>query len=196
MFLPNLFSLSHELLIEYSPISPPLLLQYISRTALSGVFDPLEPGLFLPERLDALERWETAWMEMNLASQSPSLMCQSSPKKYDLSRGYAFLEMHAGCSSHINSTHWMAIEFDTPNILALAFALELNLAVAVSWELQYIRVTWGTYLYRPPEDDLHDQLVVLQYWEAAPIGIPTQFGGYAAIYEYIRCANSRPDRTA
>jgi hypothetical protein len=53
-------------------------------------------------------------------------------QKYDLSRGYAFLEMHAGCSSHINSTHWMAIEFDTPNILALAFALELNLAVAVS----------------------------------------------------------------
>ena len=42
------------------------LLQYISRTALSGVFDPLEPGLSLPDRLDALERWETVWMEMDL----------------------------------------------------------------------------------------------------------------------------------
>jgi hypothetical protein len=41
-------------------------LQYISRTTLSGVFDPLETGLSLPDRLDALERWEAAWMEIDL----------------------------------------------------------------------------------------------------------------------------------
>ena len=42
-----------------------LLIQYILRTALSGVFDPLEPGISLPDCLGALERWETAWREMD-----------------------------------------------------------------------------------------------------------------------------------
>ncbi|KAF8502718.1 hypothetical protein F5888DRAFT_1114848 [Russula emetica] len=80
MSFPHLFSLSHEFFIEiFSNLCPfdiyacrrtcrqlnelivnSQLLQYISRTALSGVFDPLEPGLSLPDRLDALERWETA----------------------------------------------------------------------------------------------------------------------------------------
>ena len=88
MSLPHchLFSLSNELLIEIisnlcpvdiyacqctcrrlnSVIINSHLIQYIKRTALNGVFDSLEPGLSLPDRLDVLERWETAWMEMDL----------------------------------------------------------------------------------------------------------------------------------
>jgi len=39
------------------------LIRYIKRIAASGLFDsdPLEPGLLsIPDRLDALERWEAA----------------------------------------------------------------------------------------------------------------------------------------
>src|SRR5258708_8478077 len=70
-----LLSLSNELLIEiFFNLSPydiyacrracrqlnnlivnSQLLQYISRTALSGVFDPLEPVIPLTNRLEALE---------------------------------------------------------------------------------------------------------------------------------------------
>ncbi len=82
----HLFSLSNELLIEVISNLGPLdiyacrctcrklnelivnsqLIQYIMRTALSGVFDPLEPGISFPDRLDALERWETGWREMDI----------------------------------------------------------------------------------------------------------------------------------
>ena len=171
MSLPNLFSLSHELLIEiFSNLRPfdiytcrrtcrqlnelivnSQLLQYISRTALSGVFDPLEPGLSLPERLDALERWETAWMEMDLREPDAiidmPIFAESvhGPdsgfisgqyfvvyQKYNVLRGYAFLDMHARSSSHTSAAHWTTIKIDTPNILALGLAPELNLAVTVS----------------------------------------------------------------
>ena len=30
------------------------------------MYDPLSPGLSLPERLVALQRWETAWQEIDL----------------------------------------------------------------------------------------------------------------------------------
>jgi F-box domain len=171
MSFPHLFSLSHELLIEISSNLSPFdiyafrrtcrqlnqlivnsqLLQYISRTALSGVFDPLEPGLSLPGRLDALDRWETAWMEMDLREPDAVIDVPIFPEselrpnsgllsgqyfivyhKYDISRGYAFLDMHAR-SSHTNAAHWTTIKIHTPNyIVALAFASELNLAVAIS----------------------------------------------------------------
>jgi hypothetical protein len=168
--LAHLFSLSHELLIEiFSDLSPfdiyacrrtcrqlnqlivnSQLLQYISRTALSGVFDPLESGLSLPDRLDALERWETVWMEMDLREPDAIIDVPAVAEgegwpdsgflsgqyfivyhQYDISLGYAFLDMHAR-SSHINAAHWTTIKIDTPKILALAFASELNLAVAIS----------------------------------------------------------------
>lgn len=171
MSLPNLFSLPHELLIEvFSNLSPfciyacrrtcrqlnelivnSQLLQYISRTTLSGVFDPLETGLSLSDRLDALERWDTAWMEIDLREPDAIIdvpvFAESEHRpdsgflsgqyfivyqKHDLSRGYAFLDMHARSSSHTNAAHWTRIKIDTRNILALAFASELNLAVTVS----------------------------------------------------------------
>ena len=75
MSISYIFFLSNELLIEIISNLYPIdiyacqhtcrrlnrviinsyLIQYIIRTALSGVFDPLEPGLSLPDRLDALE---------------------------------------------------------------------------------------------------------------------------------------------
>ena len=90
---PHLFSLSNELLIEVISKLRPLdihacqctcrrlnsvivnsqLTKYILRTALSGVFDPLKPGMSLPNRLHALERWETSWREMDLSKPIASV---------------------------------------------------------------------------------------------------------------------------
>src|SRR6266436_5933375 len=101
----HLFSLSNELLIEIISDLRPLdihacqcacrrlnnvivnsqLVQYILRTALSGVFDPLEPGISLPDRLDALERWETAWREMDLGKPIGVISAPPGPGHENLS---------------------------------------------------------------------------------------------------------------
>ena len=170
MSLPHLFSLSHGLLIQiFSSLSPvdiyacrctcrrlnelivnSQLLQYISRTALTGVFDPLDPGLSLPDRLIALERWETAWMELDLRESNASIDAPVPAKSrppvefsfgryfvviregYGISAGYSFLDMHARSSPHTDASQWTTIEINTPNVLVFAFASELNLAVAIS----------------------------------------------------------------
>jgi F-box associated protein len=168
---PPLFSLSNELLIEIFSNLPPYdiyacqhtcrqlnelivnsqLLQYISRTALSGVFDPLDPGLSLPDRLEALKRWETAWIELDLRKPDASIDAPVPAKRggppiefsfgryfvviregYGISAGYSFLDMHARSSSHTNAARWTTIEINTPNVLVFAFASELNLAVSIS----------------------------------------------------------------
>ena len=170
MFLPHLFSLSNELLIEIISNLCPVdiyacrrtcrrlnvviinshLIQYIMRTALSGVFDPLEPGLSLPDRLDALERWETSWMEMDLREPNvivgPPVSAENIPVRgpgllsgqyfivYSETIGasafYSFLDMHA-TSLHTSATRWTTIEIDAP-VPVFAFAPELDLAIAIS----------------------------------------------------------------
>ena len=170
MSLPPIFSLSNELLIEIiSNLCPDdihtcrqtcrqlndlivnsQLIQYIIRTALSGVFDPLDPGLSFPERLDALQRWEIAWTEMDL--REPTVRIDAPvPSKggppvefsfgryfvviregYGRSAGYSFLDMHAGFTAHADAAQWTTIEIKTPNVLVFAFASELDLAVAIS----------------------------------------------------------------
>jgi hypothetical protein len=174
---PPLFSLSNELLIEIiSNLCPAdiyacrctcrqlnelivssQLLQYVARTALSGVFDPLDSGLSLPDRLDALERWETAWREMDFRQPNASIDAPIPSKSglpnvefsfgryfvviregYGIKAGYSFLDMHARSSSHTSASRWTTIEVNTPNVLVFAFASELNLAVAISCVRQTI----------------------------------------------------------
>jgi hypothetical protein len=121
------------------------------RTALSGVFDPLEPGLSLPDRLDALDRWETAWMEMDLREpntiiNAPVFASAIVPRhgflygqylimycvRFTPPSFYSFLDMHA-VSLHTNpARRWTTIEVNTPT-LVFAFAPELNLAVTISY---------------------------------------------------------------
>ena len=172
MSLPPLFSLSKELLIKiFTELSPldiyafrrtcrqlnelfinSQLLQYVSRTALSGVFDPLalDPSISLPDCLDELARWETAWIELDLRESNASIdapvLAKSGPpvefsfgryfvvirEGYGVSAGYSFLDMHARSSPHVNVSQWTTIEINTPNVLVFAFASELNLAVAIS----------------------------------------------------------------
>ena len=176
MSLPPLFSLSNELLIQIvSNLSPndiyafrctcrqlnelfvnSQMLQYVSRTALSGVFDPLDPGLSLPDRLVALDRWEIAWRDMDLRERNGSIDAPVPNRKglplefsfgryfvviregYGISAGYSFLDMHARSSSHTDASHWTTIEVNTPNVLVFAFASELNLAVAISCVRQLV----------------------------------------------------------
>ena len=172
MSLPPIFSLSNELLIEIISNLRPAdiytcrctcrqlnelvvnsqIVQYIARTALSGVFDPLDPGLALPDRLVALERWETAWREMDLREPNASIdapvpvRTPNAPpvefsfgryfvvirEGYGVSAGYSFLDMHARSASHTTAARWTTIEINTPHVLVFAFASELNLAVAIS----------------------------------------------------------------
>jgi hypothetical protein len=168
---PPIFSLSNELLIEIiSNLCPndifacrgacrqlndlivgSHLIQYIVRTALSGVYDPLDPGLSFPERLVALQRWETAWEEMDLR-ESHSRIDAPLPKSrrqqvefsfgryfvvisegYGREASYSFLDMHATFSSqHTEVERWTTIKVDMRNVLVFAFASELDLAVAFS----------------------------------------------------------------
>jgi hypothetical protein len=170
MSVPPIFSLSNKLLLEiisnltakdictFRPTCCKLnalivnsqLIQYIIRTAQSGVYDPLEPGLSLPERLDALQRWETAWAVMDLREPSVRIDIPVTSKDersvefsfgryflviregYGWPAGYSFLDMHAAFSPHADTPRWTDIEIDTPNVLVFAFASELDLAVAIS----------------------------------------------------------------
>ncbi|KAH9963630.1 hypothetical protein BC827DRAFT_1266401 [Russula dissimulans] len=126
------------------------LIQYIIRTALSGVFDPLDPGLSLPDRLDALQRWEIAWAEMDLREPTVRIDAPVPAKGrppvefsfgryfiviregYGRSASYSFLDMHAGFTPHADASQWTTIEIKTPNVLVFAFAPALDLAVAIS----------------------------------------------------------------
>jgi hypothetical protein len=44
------------------------LLQYLLRVGRSGLHDPMLPGYTIPQRIEALERWEATWR--NLEAQS------------------------------------------------------------------------------------------------------------------------------
>jgi F-box associated protein len=169
-----LLSLSNELLIEiFSDLSPydiyacrcacrrlnnlivnSQLLQYISRTALSGVFDTLEPGIPLTDRLEALERWETSWMEMDVRKpidsvdpfQDPLIDTLGEPPidyieqhvitfrmGFGVPASYSFLNLHTRPSSTLNVARWTTIEVNTHNVLTFAFAPGLNLSATFSY---------------------------------------------------------------
>ena len=169
---PHLFSLSNELLIEIISNLCPLdihscqcacrrlnnlivnsqLIQYILRTALSGVFDPLEPGMSLPDRLDALERWETAWREMDLSNpiavidappdSSESFVdcfkqhvvaCHTTGFDDSKSASYSFFDLSTWPPSPTDVMRWTTIYIPNRNVLSFTFAPELNLSVAFSY---------------------------------------------------------------
>jgi len=179
MSTPPIFSLSNRLLIEIISYLCPndiftcrgtcrqlndlivnsQLIQYIIRTGLSGVYDPLDPGFSLPERRVALQQWETAWQEVDLR-ESHARIDAPVPKGrqavefsfgryfvviregYGKSASYSFLDMHATSSSrHIDVARWTTIKVETPNVLVFAFASELDLAVAISCVCQSLALS-------------------------------------------------------
>ena len=130
-------------------------IQYTLRTTLSGVSDPLDSNISLSDHLDAFNQWETAWREIDLrkpnanidepalAENDPDIEC-SFGRYFILSRegygisgpGYTFLDMHArSSSSHTNATRWKTIKVKAYNLI-LAFAPELNVAIAIEYVRQ------------------------------------------------------------
>ena len=122
----------------------------MSPLPLSDVSDPLNPGPSIPDRPNALERWETAWMELDLREPNASIDAPIPAKNeppvefsfgryfvviregYGISAGYSFFDLRARSSKHTTTAQWTTIEVDTPNVLAFVFASELNLTVAIS----------------------------------------------------------------
>jgi hypothetical protein len=168
--VPPIFSLSNEVLIEIVTNLYPNdiytcrrtcrklndlivnseLIQYILRSALSGVIDPFDSGLSLPERLEALERWETAWAEMDLREPNTRIdapIVAGTDYRFRFSygqyfavfrdghakpAGYSFLDILSILSSHADTSYWTTITVDIPNVLTFAFSPELDLLVAIS----------------------------------------------------------------
>ena len=180
---PNFLSLCDELLIEViSNLGPldvhacqcvcrrlnkvivnSLLIQYILRKTLFGVFDPLEPGISLLDRLDALEQWEIAWREMDLddpiaaafahtfdISESEALfeflgeqhVIAYRTTEFDETACYSFIDLHTWSSSSTDAMQWTTIDFQNLDILLFAFAPELNLSVAFSYVKLSRSHTW------------------------------------------------------
>ena len=169
---PHLFSLSNELptkiIYKLSPLDihacqctcrrqnrvivNSQLIKYTLRTALTGIFDPLEPGISLPDRLHALERWETAWREMDLSKPIVSIdalvhsftvepLVSYCGEQHVITfraglgvpAGYSFLDLHTWSSLPSNVTHWTTIDIQILNVISIAFSPELNLSVAFSY---------------------------------------------------------------
>jgi hypothetical protein len=50
-------------------ISESSLMQYLVRTMLHGLHDPLVSDMSIPERVKALNAWEKAWLELSVSSK-------------------------------------------------------------------------------------------------------------------------------
>lgn len=128
------------------------IIQYNIRTTLSGVSNPIDPDIPLSNHLDAFNQWEAAWREIDLRKpnasiEEPALAEDDPDMEYSFGRyfvlsregygisgpGYAFLDLHArSSSSHTNAERWKTIKVKAYNLM-LAFAPELELAVAIEY---------------------------------------------------------------
>ena len=83
-------------------------LRYLLRTKMAGVHDPfLLPGFSIQERLSALERWESAWHNLDLRRQ-PALQCIV-PR--DVSVSILRYEIHGG---HLVGARRFPVDADRP----------------------------------------------------------------------------------
>lgn len=116
-----------------------LLLQYLIRTALAGVSDPLlsfEPPL--PHRLEALGRWSTAWHQPDVFLRSPSriltrrsevntesLVCDDYLVVMDFGGklGYRHAASYEWLDLRQSGDHWTKVLFE-PNLVPLSFTVD------------------------------------------------------------------------
>jgi hypothetical protein len=106
----------------------------------------------LPDRLDALERWETAWREMDLSNpiavidappdSSESFVdcfkqhvvaCHTTGFDDSKSASYSFFDLSTWPPSPTDVMRWTTIYIPNRNVLSFTFAPELNLSVAFSY---------------------------------------------------------------
>ncbi|KAH9028720.1 hypothetical protein EDB84DRAFT_260872 [Lactarius hengduanensis] len=116
-----------------------LLLQYLIRTALAGVSDPLlsfEPPL--PHRLEALGRWSTAWHQPDVFLRSPSrvltrrsevntesLVCDEYLVVMDFGGklGYRHAASYEWLDLRQSGDNWTKVLFE-PNLVPLSFTVD------------------------------------------------------------------------
>ena len=105
---------------------------------------------------------------------------------------YSFIELHA-IFSHANAARWTTIEDDNL-ILLFAFAQELNLAVAIlsvnlpvsAHSFSSVTLINSYHVRNRPLSTTRTTVTIRllefstgkPHWRAAPIGIPTQVGGF------------------
>ena len=53
----------------YALISESSLMQYLIRTMLHGLYDPLISDKSIPDRVKALDAWERAWLELSVSNE-------------------------------------------------------------------------------------------------------------------------------
>ena len=51
-------------------VSHSQLLRYLIRVGRAGLHDPLLPGYTIPQRIEALEKWEAAWNNLEMIESS------------------------------------------------------------------------------------------------------------------------------
>jgi len=64
--LVDLLSFMHSCRRFSVMISQSPLMQYLIRVMRNGLYDPLATGMSIPKRVEALETWERAWLELSL----------------------------------------------------------------------------------------------------------------------------------
>lgn len=116
------------------------LLQYIIRTALSGVHDPLQSGPPVTHRLESLERWSEAWRQPGAYLRSPSRILTDPSKSntdfllyddfmvaIDFSgrNGYRHVAGYAWLDLREPGDGWTNIHFEE-KLVPLAFTLDTD----------------------------------------------------------------------
>jgi hypothetical protein len=91
--LPDLLSFIHSCRRFSVMISQSPLMQYLIRVMRNGLYDPLITDTSIPQRVEELEIWERAWIELSLRNPSQSQRYRLStiglddPKRYRVQNG-------------------------------------------------------------------------------------------------------------
>ncbi|KAI0284901.1 hypothetical protein BC826DRAFT_130598 [Russula brevipes] len=138
-------------------------LQYLIRVGRSGLHDPMLPGYTIPQRIEALERWEASWR--NLEAQSSfqvrrmvacelaggrcseyiihdDFLIATSGYVYDLNPGYGYVDLRVSQPER-ETDPWIKIIMDTwsGKRYILRFFPEQDLVVATFWSTDNSRST-------------------------------------------------------
>ncbi|KAH9955439.1 hypothetical protein BC827DRAFT_876446 [Russula dissimulans] len=68
--LTDLLSFMHSCRRFHVLVHESLLMQYLIRTMCHGLHDPLISDMSIPQRVNALEIWERAWLDLSMSEQS------------------------------------------------------------------------------------------------------------------------------
>jgi len=89
--LADLLSFTHSCRRFSAMIAQSSLMQYLIRVMRNGLYDPLTTDMSIPQRVEALEAWERAWLELSLRKPPHryrlSTIGPNDPKRYRVQNG-------------------------------------------------------------------------------------------------------------